>query len=470
MNSKPWMNSKISRIGWLFAPLVFYVCFDDTKRTVAQEQDLPKDTINTLRVVPPAAPPIVPLPVYQVSSSLEPQAPVPDASPIQWNASGRVLEIPAGLPTAIVADPSTIQHSFPESNFMTTPIDSFQEVSIPIPLAVTDFEGTPSTAVAISISARQGFTLASSDSKSSPTTSKILFFQPGHTEPALAFESNQSLRMLDHHQPSGRTLVIEGRSTRRTIGDLVVLEGWNDKSLKVVRRLKLDVEGKMGMPAQLHHGYLIDPQHVLLVIDRSIGLWNLETARCVYRIDGIDTRTKIAVSGGRRYVAIPFNGGVDLWYTDTGKPIGRILVESQVPGVSFSTDGTRLAIANSRRLRVWDLTAAALSADVSSLRSLGSGRPLWIDSDYVMTGSGTLVSLFRTIPLWRYDLGSDRVTEVGNHIAVFRKHPQGELSVLRLPHETAQTQISKIDSGEIKVDRETWRIADQSRWRGQWVD
>jgi hypothetical protein len=410
------------------------------------------------------------LPVLQISNSGASQDSVPDDSPFQWGANARSLEIPTGLPTPVPADPSSIEHSFPESNFVTTSIDSFQDVSLPIPLTIQDAEGTLSTALAVSVSARQGFMLASASSKGSLSTSKILCFQSGQSSAVTVFESNQPLRMLDHHQPSGRTLVLTGRPSRRTIGDLAVLEGWNDKSLKVVRRLKLDVEGKMGLPAQLHHGYLIDEQHVLLLIDRSIGLWNLETAQCVYRIDGIDPRTKIAVSGGRRYVAIPFSGGVDLWHTDTGKSIGRIKVESQVPDVSFSMDGARLAIANSRRLRVWDLTAGALSADISSLRSLGSGRPLWIDSDYVITGSGTLVSLFRAIPLWRYDLGSDRVAEVGNHVAVFRKHPQGELSVLRLPHETAQTQISKIDSGEIEVDRETWRIADQSRWRGQWVD
>jgi hypothetical protein len=163
---------------------------------------------------------------------------------------------------------------------------------------------------------------------------------------------------------------------------------------------------------------------------------------------------------------------VQLYATRTGKPLGRIGVEKQsVPGVSFSPLGHSLAVVTPRRLRTWDLAAAALSAEVSSRRSLGSDPPIWIDSDLVLSSTGVLLSAFRGIPVWRYDIASTESVPIGKHTAVLRRHPQSELTILSLPHPAAAGAMYWIDHSPARVDADAWRIPGRSVWRAEgWDD
>lgn len=425
---------------------------------------------NPLRLEPPDAPEYVPLAPLTIADDGTQTPLADDGSALPW-PDATASEVENQLPPSMPGDPCPVRHAIPESHLRIFRIDSFQKVSDPIALSMVDENGIRSTSLAVSVSALGSLFSGGPAGGPPASTSKIVRFAPNDSKAFIAFESPEPMRMLDHHQSSQRTLVVMGRANRRRIGELVVMEGWQKRNLKITRRMKLNIEGNLGLPANLRHGFLIDKNHALLSIDRSIALWNLQTGQCVYRIDGADPRSAIAVSGGRRYLAIPFAGGVDLRRADTGEPIGKIPVEDQTPSVSFSDDGTRLAIVTSKRLRIWDLKAAALSADVSTRRSFGRQKPVWVDSDLVLTGSGLLVSLFRALPVWRYDLGTDRIKAVGHHLAVFRKHPVGEMSVLKLPHAEAAAQIERIDRGEVDVDRDTWRIAKQSRWSaGDWVE
>jgi hypothetical protein len=130
-----------------------------------------------------------------------------------------------------------------------------------------------------------------------------------------------------------------------------------------------------------------------------------------------------------------------------------------------------LAITTTRRLRNWDLPSAALSADIESRRGLGVDQPIWIDSDLVLSSSGVLLSVFRGLPIWRYDLSASETVSVGKHVVMFRKQPVSELSIVSLPHEGAANAMHWIDTSPADVDKEKWRILGRSAWNaGGWVD
>jgi WD40 repeat protein len=271
-------------------------------------------------------------------------------------------------------------------------------------------------------------------------------------------------------------------------GSLALAEGWDGDNVSVVHRRRLpgvdssglkipelkrstDALRTRSMQTKLRWAKMIDGQHVLAHVDNQIVLWNLVSGETVYRIDHVDPRSEPAISGGRRYLAVPRMAGVDLYNLETGKALGRIKVDRQIPGVSFSPYGNSLAIVSSRRIRTWNLVDAALDADIRSREGLGRGSPTWIDHDMLVSSNGILVSQFRGVPIWKYDLTAAKVTRVGKRVAVLRKEPWSQLATLQLPHQAAQKVIQQIDASVVKLDPSQWRVPGRSHWDGgEWVD
>ena len=216
----------------------------------------------------------------------------------------------------------------------------------------------------------------------------------------------------------------------------------------------------------------IDEEHVVAVIDKSLAAWNLVSGKQLYRIDGIDPRSNPDISGGRRYIAVPFDGSVRMFSATTGETMGEIKVGQNIlPSVRFAPRGDALAISTSRQIRVWNLPDAALEGDIKSRRNLGSGSPIWIDDDLVMSSNGVLMSIFRGLPVWRYDLTSTMATSLGDKVAFFRKHPTAELAVVSIPHAGAAEAMDWIDTSPRRTEPEAWRVPGRSVWNeGDWQD
>ncbi len=122
-------------------------------------------------------------------------------------------------------------------------------------------------------------------------------------------------------------------------------------------------------------------------------------------------------------------------------------------------------------MQCWDLTTASVTHELASRPILGAKSPTWVDSDLILSSSGVLLSLFRGIPIWRYDLATVELASVGDHVAIFRKQSASELSCIKIPHPGAQTAIEWLDSGAPEIDRDNWRLLGRSQWStGAWVD
>ena len=194
-------------------------------------------------------------------------------------------------------------------------------------------------------------------------------------------------------------------------------------------------------------GRWVDDEHVIALIDQTLGVWNLVSGQRVYAIGGIDPRSVPALSGGRRYVAVPAAGSVQLHSTVDGRSLGRMESDGQVAGVSFSPDGKTLAIITPRRLQIWDLPTGTVSSEVASRVSLATGSPIWISTDLVLSNNGVLLSTFRGLPLWRYEIAGSKCAAVGRHVAILRRHPTTEFCVVSLPHPSAAESIRGVRPG-----------------------
>lgn len=426
------------------------------------EQSKAKTTItdNVLRTRPPVEPDIKPLATLQLPKARQTADEGSILSRLPATETLAVDSLPASLP----ADRSPWMLTIPEARIQVQRVDFANQVSRPIPVVTANEAGHRSMSLVVSIS--DNFRLQNAEIRQ-----QLVRFDLKKAIPRVAYRHDQSIRLFDHHLDSGRSLVLVGFNSLDQGGELAVVDGWNTDDIRLSHRRQLDDSKSFHPTTRLRWARWIDEEHVLAVFDQTIALWNLVSGKQIYRIDQIDSQAEPALSGGRRYLAMPYEGGVDLYSTETGQPLGRIPVEKQTPGVSFSPLGNSLAIVTSKRVRVWNLPAAALEADVKVRRSVGTNQPLWIDSDLILTSSGIVVSLFRGLPIWQYDIAATEMVSTGNRVAIFRKAPMSELSLLTIPHQTAQQMLRRIDSTTSDADRQQWRIPGRSLWDVDgWVD
>jgi hypothetical protein len=384
-----------------------------------------------------------------------------DGSGLSWHGRARTKS-QSKLSNALVPDPSPWVLAVPEARISVHKIDSNDSCSRPIPIVTASASGKRRVTIAMSVSSGVQFS-----GQNRPN--QLLRFNVETRKAEVAFKSHKTIRLIDHHLASGRSLLLVGFDSLGKGGELAVGSGWNRRfKLSHLRKLSTN---ESGATPHLRWARWIDEEHFVAVIDQTLGLWNIISGDQVYGIDGIDHRAEPALSGGRRFLAIPYEGEVQLIAATTGQALGRIQIEKQVPGVSFSPQADKLAIVTSRRLQTWDLPTAAQSSDIKSHRNLGTGYPIWIDSDLIMSSSGVLLSVFRKLPIWRYDIAATETAAVGRRMVVFRKHPVTELSIMPLPHEGATNAMQWIDNSPATVDRQQWRILGHSLWKaGSWDD
>lgn len=432
---------------------------------------------NPLRSGPPQRPDADPLPSLDL-----PQAEVvlPDFTPIEWQTKRAVAIVESVEPEAesdpthrkstelgvLVADPATTVLSIQGATIQIFDVDVYDNCSPPIAVTTTDDFGNQSTSIAMSISRGTGSSIVQAKNQ-------LVRFDIQDERAYVSLNHSESIRLLDHHPNSNRSLVLTGFDSLGDGGHIAIATGWGPSGVKLshLRAIAEPSSNVRVAKLKLRWARWIDDEHFIAVIGDSLGLWNIVSGRQVYQIDGIDHRTKPALSGGRRYLAMPIKAAVVLYETETGKELGRIPIERQIPGVCFSPQGDRLAISTSREMLCWDFTTAEFSEKVTSRTILGTGNPIWVDSDLILSSSGVLLSLFRGAALWRYELTTHEVASVGNHVVIFRKQSTSELSCTTIPHPGASKAIEWIDTNAPKIDSKTWRLLGTSQWStGAWVD
>jgi hypothetical protein len=383
---------------------------------------------------------------------------------------GKAIEAGRRPPASLAPDPSPspidpTQVQVAACRIPTDDVDVYDKCSRPIPILTVDPSGRPVASIAMSISS--GLRIPGA-----PRRNQVLRFDLAGQQAAVVLAHDRAITLLDHHAPSGQTLVLVGFNALGRGGQLAVARGWQQDRLRLGGHRTLAEDDSVAGPSRLEWARWVDRQHVIARIGPSLGLWNLVSGQQIYRIEGIDSRSRPAISAGRRYVAVPAEGGVHLLATGTGRTLGWIDAgKPVVPAVSFSPLGHALAIVTSRQLRTWDLQDAAVATEVSSRRGLGSDPPVWIDSDLVLSSSGVLMSLFRGIPVWRYDLAATDSMPVGSQVAMFRRHPVSELTVLALPHRAATDAMYWIDHSPTRIDTQSWQIPGRSVWEAKgWND
>lgn len=432
---------------------------------------------NPLRAGPPERPIVEALPPIDLPQATDS---LPEFTPIEWGQQRTVQnskpnlaqgepadsEIDESQLQQLVADPAPNKLTIQDAKIQIFNVDVYDKCSPPIAVTSTDEAGNQSTSIAMSISRGTGSSITQAKNE-------LVRFDIEHQQAYVSLNHHESIRLLDHNPASDRSLVLTGFNAMGNGGQIAIATGWGPSGVRLSHARPIanpSPSVRVSQP-KLRWARWVDDEHFIAFIGESLGLWNIVSGRQVYQIDGIDHRTKPELSGGRRYLAMPIKAAVVLYETETGKELGRIRVERQIPGVSFSPQSDRLAISTSRQMLCWDLATAEVSEQVNSRSILGTGAPVWIDSDMILSSSGVLLSLFRGAPLWRYEVRTHEVASVGQHVVIFRKQATSELSCTTIPHPGALEAIEWLDTNAPEIDSKTWRLLGTSQWStGAWVD
>ncbi|GAA5508944.1 SHD1 domain-containing protein [Novipirellula caenicola] len=374
---------------------------------------------------------------------------------------GSLAPLKTTLPSVCVPDPQPFSYNLAFGKQTIGDIQPYDSVSRPLVIATES-----QTFLAASIS-------TGLNSNQSATSNRIVCYEPATGKASTVFQSKVPVTILDHHQPSGRTLVLYGHRVMGHGGQLAVAKGWEDDqlSIKYFRSLPMissstSAVGTQGK--QVHWARWIDDEHVVAAIDTEIAVWNLFSGECVHRICRIPSACEPAISTGRRYIAVPRPGVVELYETESGASLGTIPIEpGQRSYVSFSPRGDSLAIATTSRLRVWELSSASLRGEATSRRSLGKGAPVWIDTDLVLSSNGVLLSIYRGVPVWRYELSGSTIASFGftteqQGVGLVTRRPHGQIAYVEVPHETVQRAVPWVNDRLASDADNVWDIPGKS--------
>lgn len=424
---------------------------------------------NSLRFTPPklAEMPLLPkLSLPKASTLLE------DGQPLaaiihSSNQRDDSRDPPNGnaLPGPIPADPERYPISVGAGNLTIGQLHAYDHCTPPMPI-------NSDTHCFVAVSVSTGVTARPDEAN------RVIRFDPKSGDSKIVWASKQPLTLLDHHRGSKLTLALRGHSTRGSGGELAILRGWDQESISLQFQRSLpkqddDVARRSFRPDQVYWAKWLDEEHIIAAINSDLAVWNIVSGELRHQICSIDSQSKPAISAGHHYVAVPDSGGVCLYRTKDARFLGRLPIESnRYAQVAFSPHGDSLAITTTNRLRVWELSTASLRGEVSSRRSLGKSKPIWIDNDLVLSSSGVLLSLFRGVPVWRYELVGTEVGPVAKQAFGFlTRRPTGEIVVSEIPHAAAASAMAEIDNRLSSQSVADWRVPGRSRWvDGKWVD
>jgi hypothetical protein len=256
----------------------------------------------------------------------------------------------------------------------------------------------------------------------------------------VVWDGSRALKVLDHHQPTGRTLIVDGFDQFQRAGELVILEGVADGMPRELYRRALPGLGKPGFQPMVEWACLLSGSHVAAIVDDTLLVWDMPAAHLLYRVENVPATEPPAFSGSQRFMAVSHRGGdVTVRETATGDVVqalstGHVLAA----GLAFHPSGRQLAVCFSNRYVVWDWLDDRIVAEAVTTDTLGSAPIAWLNDTQFRTALGNVVDVDLGMPFWKYYLeaATDPLV-IGGKLVTLASKPKASLVSIATPHPTA---------------------------------
>lgn len=266
----------------------------------------------------------------------------------------------------------------------------------------------------------------------------------------LLLDVPETVDLLSHDTETGRTLLIAGRDELYHGGELVLVEGMAEGSVKVLCRRSLPGIEKPGFKPNPDWAAL-KGDVAFVTIGSNLYAWNLEQNQLVFQI-ALGSGEKTAISPGGKYIAIGGNNKVLVIDSVTGEPLGQFSTGTTlVPQLMFDPTGQKLAVAMGNRLDIWNLAAAEYESQLTLFSQVGQ-MLAWVQPDLLLTSLGGLVDLDLEMGVWNYSLPHvERCQSIESGVLVSEEQKSFlVVSALSVPHPPASRFRTRLNSGAAK--------------------
>ena len=238
---------------------------------------------------------------------------------------------------------------------------------------------------------------------------------PARTERARAMISPNGAGQVSHAVGAA----VPGAAAFAPVPTSPELTVWSIPERAIKQHISL--QGMQPLPQVL--GFTRSNQVVLLVANTqtrklTAQVWDLRTATSVKEVEVAEAtvpQSAVALSRGGRYVAVIDKGHLGVFDTDEAKQVGDVelpqgekLMATSVRALTFSRDGSQLAIlsadGSSMKLQMLDMTNGQLASDAmlaggargnvtaDDLMWVPQGGAMLIDTDWIDCATGRLVA------------------------------------------------------------------------------
>jgi hypothetical protein len=352
-------------------------------------------------------------------------------------AEGNVLLLSKGSPgLPLEADPFEAQPSLAPSRVAVAQTDPYDDISDMVTL------NSRQAIVAISI----GRLVAG---REEPPRGRVLVGQLPKGPFQEVIDTDQSIKLFDHHAVTGQTFLVSGLDVLKRGGEIVILEGLAEGKPVELYRRRLPGYSKPGFKPTVGSARLIAKDIAIVIVDSDLYCWNLRENKLIYRAEPstVTSSSTITLSGTGKWLALPQTNGFSLLNAATGEDLGFVETNSPTaPGVAFRHDGRRIAFCSSNSWGVWDIESANTLVSGITTEHLGDKLTGWIGNDLFLTESGNVIDTKMQMLVWHYYTGASVGKKLWNNsLAVLNKTGGLQLETLAIPDPKAQVAIRRME-------------------------
>lgn len=281
-----------------------------------------------------------------------------------------------------------------------------------------------------------------------PPSGKLLVGQLPKGPFTLVSDGAEAIRIFDHKESTGQTLLVSNIDELKRGGELVVMDGLaTGKPVELYRRRLPGIE-KPGFKPQVKQAKLLGADLALVVVDSAVYCWNLESCQLIYRTDSsLKGISQVTFSANGKYLAVPQNGGFSLLEAATGEDLGFVDAgTSSGAALSFHPDGRRIGYCSGNTWGVWDIVEARKISSGVVTEFIGEELLGWVGNDLLLTTAGNLLDTKSEMLFWFYYVGATESRMLWNNWLICVTKNQGlKLTVLPIPDKKAQAAFGKLD-------------------------
>ncbi|WP_164101291.1 SHD1 domain-containing protein [Candidatus Laterigemmans baculatus] len=257
---------------------------------------------------------------------------------------------------------------------------------------------------------------------------------------SLIWNQPESVRILDHDPPTGRTLLIQGLDQFDRGGILAMYEDLEGTSASPLYKRILPGAGKPGFRPRIEWAQMLSGSHVAVILDGAFLLWDLSSAQLVYKIQQVRSNDPPVFSANQRYMAVPQPSYVAIVETATGEVLARVPTQpGHMSGAAFDASGRLLAICFSNQYLVWDCVEERIVHQATTTAHLGSHPVHWLSPKMLLCSSGDVIDLELGMSVWKYSRpASTAILLRGGQLLTATTSSECVLVSIAVPHEAAQ--------------------------------